>query len=334
VTVTDANLILGRLGPDTLLGGTVRLDGSRVREVRRAVAGQLAGPLDMDPEEAAAGVIRIAENQMAEAIRALVIQGGHDLRRFMLLAYGGAGPMHAASLVARLGIAGAVVPPMPGAFSAWGLLNADLQADFVRTRMLSLTDCRPVEDTVAGIFAELEEKAEAWLLARRAEGSCMDRFVDLRYRGQDFELRVPVPPGPVNAELIDQVIGAFHTAHGEHYGFQLPDQPVQSVNFRVTARGELLRTALEPVIPPPTRLQHATPSGYRPVFFPEAAGFINCPIYRRHHLLPGTCLPGPAVVEQPDATTVIGPGQELMVDPWGNIIITAGEAPERGCVPS
>lgn len=312
-TVTDANLVLGRLGPDGLLGGRIRLDP---RLAETAVGETLAAPLGRDVPGAAAAVLTVVDASMAAAIRLCLAARGRDPRAFTLVAYGGAGPMHATRVARRLGMPRVLVPAHPGVLSALGLLVADVKAEFSRTRVERLDSLDPA--ALEALYGELEGQAVAW--ARRGglggESLRFRRSADMRHLRQNHELAVPVPrrPGPALASLAR----AFHRAHRRTYGYAAPEEPVELVTARVTA----WLPVASPRLPAPAGGGAPADAlrGQRRVFF-EGPGFVPCPVYDRVKLAPGTELRGPAILEQLDCTTVIAPDELLRVDPFGNLLV-------------
>jgi N-methylhydantoinase A len=317
-TVTDANVVLGRL-PAELGGGTVRLD---VDAARRAIETTVAGDLGSSAEDAAAAIVEVIENNMAAAIRTVSIGRGHDPKEFGLIAFGGAGPLHACTLASLLGVRTVVVPPSPGVLSTYGLLFTDLRNDYVQT---FTGDVDQLDGTkMAQTYAPLEDQARQWLRDQGIGDAEMQiiRSADLRYRNQGFELTVPVPSGQLSPDAVSQAIEAFHDLHRRLYTYEMRDMPVQLVNLRVTAIGRLPS-------PKPGELEagDATPApvANRWVTFQRGTPAIHTPLYRREQLRPGAKLEGPAIVEQPDTTTLVWPGFSASVDGLGNIIIEASQ---------
>jgi N-methylhydantoinase A len=304
-TVTDANVVLGRLNPAYFLGGEIELD---VAGARRAIAERCAEPLGLDLVEAANGIVEIANAAMVNALNLVSVQRGYDPRDFLLVAFGGAGPVHANALARDAEMPAVLVPPSPGIFSATGLLTTDLKRDAAATmlRRLDQLDGAQVEAT----FARLEA-AGAAELAREGvppERIEFDRRLDLRYVGQSYELTIPAG---------DDLAAHFHAEHDRAYGFSAEGEPIECVSLRLTTVGLIekppLRT-LEPAGDP-------APKESRQVFFAEADGYVACPIYDRGALGAGAVLSGPAVVEEFDSTTVVHPGYRLSVDRHGNLLI-------------
>jgi N-methylhydantoinase A len=316
-TVTDSNLFLSRLSPKGLLGGRMPLDLGRAQQ---AIA-ELAETLGLSPLETARGIIRVVNANMARALRLVTVQRGVDPTRLALLAFGGAGPLHAGALARELGIPTILVPPGPGILCALGLLVEDLRADAVRTwvRRLDADSLGPMDR----VFTELEADATQWLDRERvpAERRQLSRWLDLRYEGQNYELLVPVPKEAWRQHSIEALRRRFLQAHEETYGFAAEDEPIQVVNLRLIARG----------IPDPPEIPWQKPGGpdassamidRRPVEFFEAGGNVDCPVYDRMRLAAGNRLRGPAIIEQFDSTTLLDPGQEARVDELGMLVIT------------
>lgn len=317
-TVTDANVVLQTLNPHYLLGGRMAV---RQDLAQAAIAG-LAGRLGMDGMATAQGILAVVTANMAKAIRVISVQRGHDPRDYTLVAFGGAGPLHAARLARELDIARILVPRSPGILCAMGLLLTDLRADFATTRLMPLGAA--ALPAISEVFDGLAIRAQQWFSeegiapdARRAT-----RTVDMRYAGQNYELPVALPDGPVTAASLDTLAEGFATAHQRMYGFVAEGETVQLVTFRVESTGRVRKAAFQP-----RRERGADASaaviGTREVWLPEAGGFVACPIYDREKLDAGNRIAGPAIVEQMDATTVILPGMTGRVEPYLNLILEA-----------
>jgi N-methylhydantoinase A len=311
-TVTDANMVLGYLNPDHLLGGRLAVDSSAARD---AVAEQIAKPLGLDLMDAAAAIIAVVNNNMAQALRIVSVERGHDTRDFSLVAFGGAGPVHAAALAAELGIAEVIVPPIPGGFSALGLVATDLRRDYSRTHYIRLDQADPA--TIAAVLDDLEAAGRQVLAdARIPEDRWnFERAADVRYVRQAYELNVPMADGPVTRDLLDRLTADFHAAHLLTYGHENPSEPAQMVNLRLTAIGhleglELRRTA---------EIGDAAVAT-RPVWFPET-GIEPTPVLRREFLEAGAGLVGPAIVESADSTIVVPPNWRAKTDDKGFFVL-------------
>lgn len=305
-TVTDANLILGRLDPEFTLGGTVRLDETRTRNYMEQSRGQIS-----TVEKFAAGIVRLAEAEMEKAIRVISVERGHDPRDFTLVAFGGAGPLHACSLARALSIPHVLVPAMPGALSALGILWSDVVRDYSRTVMLRID-----HDNLASLeshFAELETKAATEFRDEALQGVSI-RSADLRYAGQGYEINVPAGP---------KMLDGFHAAHRKRYGHADPTRGIEAVSLRVR-----MIASAEPIAIPrrPRSAEDCTSAllkRKRVVFDGESKDSVtlDTPVYDRARLLPGNKLTGPAIVHEYSATTVITPGCSAEVDEFSNIVI-------------
>jgi N-methylhydantoinase A len=329
-TVTDANLVLGRLYPGAFLGGRLALHPERSREALR----RLGSALNLSADEAAAGVVRIANVQMARALRRVSVERGHDPRDYCLVAFGGGGPLHACELAERVGIRRVLVPPHPGLLSALGLLLSDVVKDYSRTVM------QPTGDAVVGelrqLFAALEEQALADMTAEGLDPAhvSLHHSLDMRYRGQSYELSVPVSGvqafghsgvrgrtksastvPDVNARTPERLNATFHERHAAAYGRGSPGRPTEIVQARLRAVGAVPKPALPSQVEEPDRPQPA-PVVTQRIGFDE---WREVPVYRRVDWLPGHSLAGPALVLQEDTTTLVPPGWRGTVDRWGNL---------------
>jgi len=313
---TDANVVLQTLNPEYLLGGRMRIDQALSRQ---AIA-ELAAQLGMDLMSTAQGVIAVVTANMAKAIRVISVQRGHDPRDYALFACGGAGPLHAARLARELDISRIVVPRNPGILCAMGLLLTDLRADFATTR-LTLLDSAAVP-VVDAAFVELAQRAEAWFEEEGVppEKRRHTRTVDMRYAGQNYELPVPLPEGPIDATTMAALADGFAEAHRRQYGFVAEGEAVQLVTFRIEAVG-LVAKAQFRAQPDAGPDASGAVIGTRDVWMPEAGGFAPCRVYDREKLRGGHVIAGPAIVEQMDATTLILPGMTGRVEPYLNLIL-------------
>ena len=313
MTVTDANLLLGRLDPDHFLGGRMSLN----REKTEAVAAQLARTFGMTPVELAEGIIRVANAKMEQAIRVISIERGFDPREFTLVPFGGAGPMHALELAEALHIRRVLVPRYPGVLSALGLILADFVKDYSRTVMWDMAAVR-AEDLEAA-FAPLLEQGLNDIMAEgfAREDVRLEQALDLRYKGQSFELVVPI-----ESYDVAEAVRKFHAAHERRYGYARPDAPVELVNVRVTARGIRPRPQPVDVPPAPTPDPGEAVVGRTRIRFSGA--WHDAPVYERGLLLPGHEIVGPALIAQEDATTVVPPGWQGRVDRWLNVVFEGG----------
>jgi N-methylhydantoinase A len=315
-TVTDANVVLRTLNPEYLLGGRMHIDAG---EARRAVH-RLADRLGIGLMEAAQGILSLVTSNMARAIRVVSVRKGYDPRDFTLVAFGGAGPLHAARLARELSIPRVLVPAAPGILCALGLLVTDIRSDYTLTRILAADEAGPPE--VNAIFTALQAQADPWLSRERVEtpDRIYRRSVDMRYRGQNYELQVPVRSGELTAGDIAGLVRDFHRLHEQSYGYSAEAEPTQLVTFRLEALGRVPKATLKSSPGNGADSGHAL-SGRREVFLGETRGFVDCPVFRRDALRNGNVIPGPAIVEQMDSTTLILPGQEAVVDPYCNLLI-------------
>ena len=310
-TVTDANVILGRLSGHGLLGGSMALDVDASRRVVSKVADQLG----FSVERAAKGILDIVSANMVRAIRAISVERGHDPRDFVLMPFGGAGPLHAEGCAQALGISEIIIPYSPGILCAQGLLVADRSESFVRSQRLPLV----VENAgaLSDLVGSMTEEARGWWDAEGidAEARGLKLSVDMRYASQNYELQVGLEALPG----VDELRQLFFAAHEQAYGFYNPADPVDVVAIRLTAFGRLP----SPGSPPPTIGATAAPAPRtsRPVWF-VADDPIEAPVYDRASFAPGTVLQGPAVIDQFDATSLLFPGDTTRVDDALNIIIT------------
>jgi N-methylhydantoinase A len=311
-TVTDANVALGRLGTGKPLGGEIRLDPDRAREA----VGRLARRLGIEEARMADGIVKLAVLKMTGAIKEISIMRGHDPRAFALFAYGGAGPLHAAFIAAELGMSRVIVPPLPGNFSAFGLLVADVRHDEVRTRVTRTADIPFAE--LQRLFGELRARARA-RLEQDGFGPAAMRFeasLDMRYVGQAFELPVPFTGALASMADVDR---AFQAAYEGRYAHATAD-PVEIVTLRVSGYGVGAKPSL-----PRARATGAVPSARideRPVMFDAVP--VATAVYARDLLPAGGVLTGPALVEEPGTTTVVPPGVRAAVDPHANLVLERG----------
>jgi N-methylhydantoinase A len=312
-TVTDANLVLGRLSPRGLIGGDMALDESLARN---AIA-PLAERLGFSVERTAHGMLGIVVANMVRAIRSVSVERGHDPRAFALLPFGGAGPLHATDVAKSLGITRCLVPFAPGILCAQGLIVSDLRETFVRTAVTPLNDASMAD--VASRIGELKQQAAAWFDTEgiAPASRSIDLVLDARYVGQNFELAIALgeaDPLPA-AQAIAQ---RFFAEHERAYGFHNPADRIEIVNFRLLAVGKLRQPASRPTAP--RQSGKAAPASHRKVWFtPDAA--MDTPVYDRATLLPGDTIAGPAVIEQLDSTTLLFPGDRATVDPHLNLMV-------------
>jgi N-methylhydantoinase A len=293
---------------------------------RRAVAERVAAPLGLDPLAAASGIVEIANAHMIGAMRLVSVQRGYDPRDFVLVAFGGAGPLHANALARELSIPTVLVPPSPGIASALGMLATDIRHEFVATRRLRLDGLTPA--ALEALFADFVAEGEARLerdgvpLADRR----MLRSADLRYHGQSFELPVTVPHGPLSEADVTRLREEFHAAHERAYGYAAPEDSVELVNVRLAAVGVTPKPRRAP-LPEGGPSAAAALKGRRDVWFAEAGGFRPTQVLDRGKLLRGNAIEGPAIVEEPDASTLVHPGWSATVDEHGNLVLRPSTSP-------
>lgn len=317
-TVTDANVVLQTLNPTHLLAGRMPV---RQDLAKQAIA-RIAERLGMDMMTTAQGIVSVVTANMARAIRVISVQRGHDPRDYALVAFGGAGPLHAARLAKELDIGRIVVPRNPGILCALGLLLTDLRADFATTRLQTLANA--AREDMERVFADLSRQAEAWFAEEGIgpDAQRLTRTVDMRYAGQNYELPVPLPDGEISALTLDRLAEGFADIHKRMYGFVAEGEPVQLVTFRLEAAGVVRKAAFQPH---KERGPDASAAivGRREVWLPEAGGFVACPVYDREKLEAGNRVDGPAIIEQMDTTTVILPGMAARVESYLNLIVEA-----------
>ena len=318
VTVTDANVVLGRIPPH-LLGGEVPLDV----EAARSAVSSLAGKLGLSLEACATGILEISAWNQANALRQVTVKRGLDVRDFTLTTFGGSGSLLLCRLVDVLGIPTVLVPPDPGNVSAFGLLTVDVKNDYVRTHV-SLANALEA-GTVATILDDLTGQARSALLGEgfAEEQHRYTRTADLRYYGQAFEVRVPVPDGAVDDALLAEVVSRFHAAHADLYGYDFagdPQQPVEWVNLRISGIGPITRPAIRRVERAPSG-SGPTPTSTRPVCFDAADGWVETPVLWRPDLGADVTVTGPAVIEEFGSTVPVHPGFAATVDDFGNLVV-------------
>jgi N-methylhydantoinase A len=319
-TVTDADLVLGYLNPAALLGGGLPVHLDRARA---AIEARIARPLGLDAVQAAAGIVDVVNAGMAAALRIVSVERGYDPREFTLMAFGGGGPVHAARLAQELEIKQVVVPPIPGGFSALGLVASDLRRDYARTFYTLLEAAKP--DEVAAAYGAMEAEARE-ALARAGvppEQREIARAADLRYRRQAYELTVPVGDEPISGATLGRLAAHFHDKHRMTYGHASPDESVQLVNLRVSAIGRLDGFALDRRTTATAGLEAGPTS--RPVYFKES-NLMHCDVLPREALAVEIERKGPLIVEARDSTIVVPPGWRLRAGADGFIILEAGHA--------
>lgn len=326
-TVTDANAILGRLNPDGILGGRMTLD---VEASKRAVQEHLCVRTGLSLLEATMGILTVVNANMTRAIRLISVEKGYDPREFTLVSFGGGGGMHCGALARELGIPRILVPPSPGTFCSLGLLVTDVRSDYVRSMLLESTGGSM--ETIRGLFSAMMQEGAA-MLEKEGIPEPKRRYVlglDLRFKGQNYELTLPVEWSELTDDGVQGILTRFHEQHEKHYGYSNRSGVIEFVNYRVTALGELPKAALRRTEESGSR--SVQPTSRREVYFAETdrPGYYDTPIYQRSELVPGDRLAGPAIIEQMDSTILILPGQTAGVDPYRNLVIhTFGEEEQR-----
>ena len=316
-TITDCNLALGLLSADNFLGGRMQLDVGRARS---AIEQRIARPLGIDVAGAAEGIIRIIDVKMEEAIKAISTMRGRDLREFHLLAFGGAGPLHAGRIARDLGMAGIIIPLYPGVYSAIGLLMSDVKHDYVQSRLTQLKSLAPAD--VNAMFERLTAQARQEL---HDDGFADDRIkvqraLDMRYAGQGYEMTLPIASEPLTEGDLMALRQQFDAQHKAMFGHSAPEEPVEIVSYRVRGLG------LVPAVEMPRFKASGAPLDQalrekRRVRFDGVE--MDCPVYQRERIDVGATVAGPAIFDQFDATTVLCPGQVARVDEYKNLIVKA-----------
>jgi N-methylhydantoinase A len=309
-TVTDANVLAGRINPSYFLGGEIPLQPELAAKAMRPVADAFG----ISVEDAAMGVIRLADSNMVNALKLVSVRRGYDPREFVMVAFGGGGAMHAGALMRELRLKKVLIPTNPAVFSAWGMLMTDLRQDFIRTS-IRRTDAVKPEDVTA-LFAEMEGQTLGLLREQRIPEDRIrfQRFADMRYLGQEHTVKVPVPAGNLTADAIRKIDEAFHRLHEQAYTFRL-EQPVEIVNYHLTAFGVVEKPRFKKIDGKGLTIKGAL-KGERRVNFDEL-GFHVCPVCERDRFPVGKSARGPMVIEEPAATTVVFPDQRVERDEYG-----------------
>ena len=327
-TVTDANLVLGYLNPDYFLGGRMNLD----TDAARAAMSRLGSDMGMNEVEAAWGVYSVVTESMAAAARIHIIGRNKDPRRYAIVAFGGAGPAHACEVARILGATRVVVPLGAGVTSALGCLAAPLSFESVRSApgLLERTDWSEVNRT----FGEMESWGREMIAnagvsggaLRQAQGEriTVERTADMRLVGQIHEINVPVPGDTLSDDDIERIESDFHSIYQELYARRNLSLPIEVQNWRLLVSGPQPDLELREQARVGTGLKPA-PTGSRRAYFPSANGYLDCPVYDRYGLRAGAEFPGPAIIEEAEATTIVRPGESVAVDKWLNLVITLTE---------
>jgi N-methylhydantoinase A len=323
-TVTDANLVLGRLGANRFLGGEMKLAGDAAE---RALREHVAKPLGIDSVRAAEGILRIAATAMSYAVKAVSTERGLDAAAFALIAYGGAGPLHASAIAREIGMQRVIVPRAPGHFCAFGMLFSDLRYDLVRTWFTRLADVS--FDAIEGVYAELIDEGRKALAASGVEASrvAVARSADMRYVGQEHPVTVALPPEVFRRHSREALKHRFDDEHLRRYGTCAPEEPAEIVSLRATVIGVLKKPPMEYIA---RGRRTPTPSarrGRRSVYFSEVGKAMLTPTYAREDLRAGNRIDGPALIEEHASTTVVLPEDRLCVDDYGNLVIEVARKP-------
>jgi len=315
-TVTDAALVLGYLDPDFFLGGEMKLDREKALQ---AIKEKLADPLGLDPIQAAWGIHRVVTENMAGAARIHILEKGRDPRRFSLLAFGGAGPIHAWQVGKLVGFPRIISPLAAGVMSAFGFLVTPVTSDHIQTYISKLDELD--WNRVNGLLEDMEQLGRQEVTAGGVHPSDIKttRSADMRYVRQGRELSVPIPNGKLSPNSVETIRHSFQSVYQERYARYLANVPIEAVSWRVAVSGP------GPTIQP-RGLKGSITGGSafknkREVYFPEHKGFTECPVYDRYKMVPGTRLNGPAIVEERESTLVVGPGGELTIDDSRNAIV-------------
>ncbi|MDB5964363.1 MAG: hydantoinase/oxoprolinase family protein [Polaromonas sp.] len=319
-TVTDANLLLGRLDAANFLGGEMPLN---LAAAQNAMTSRVAGPLGMDPVQAADGILRIAVTAMSHAVKAVTTERGLDAGRFTMVVYGGAGPLHASAIARELGIRHVLIPFAPGYFSAYGMLFSDLRYDYVRSVFRKLEDVS--FDDIEAIYAQMEAEGMKAVgsSAVTPEAVVIERAADMRYVGQEHAVTVDLPSEFFQAQDRQAIKKHFDDVHAVRYGTSAPKEPADLVSLRVTVLGRMRKPPRRAVDAGSAQPAANALRTHKEVYF-RSSGFVSTPIYRRPLLLSGNHITGPALIEEYASTTVVQPGDTVVVDAFGNLQISVG----------
>ncbi|MBC6413242.1 MAG: hydantoinase/oxoprolinase family protein, partial [Hyphomonadaceae bacterium] len=315
-TTTDANLMLQRINPQFFIGGEIEAD----MDIVQSEFTRLGKDLGLTAEETARGVVRIANNNMINALKLVSINRGYDPRDFTMIAFGGGGAMHAAALAKELNIPKVIIPAHSAVFSAWGMLMSDLRRDYIRTQPMPVH--KGVSSAIHGTFEEMTAQAKNAFVddGLRPEDIYFERYLDLRYEGQEHSVRVPAPNVEINDDVLGDIITRFHDAYEREYTYRL-DNDVELVTFHLVAFGSV-------DLPELSRIETGSDASRavksrRQVDFDDD-GVAEATIYDRDKLTAGASFGGPAIVEESASTTVVFPGQSISVDEYGNLHISTG----------
>lgn len=320
-TTTDANVVLGYINPDFYLGGELRIDR---RASEAAIRTRIAEPLGISLIEAADGIYRLVNTNMADATKVVSVEKGHDPREFALVAAGGAGALHGSKIAEIVGIPTVIVPKTASVFCAMGMLESDIKHDYVRTMWAPLESLDLNE--LNHVFNQMETEARRTLKSEGIpeERIEIERGMDLRYMGQHHEVTVLIPEGEITCHTLPQIAERFHAAHQRLFLYSEPDSPLESINVRVTGIGKIPKTPLQSW---PEGGPDASPAlkGKRSAYFSEAGGWVETPIYDGSRLRAGNRIVGPAIIEEVTTTIVVCPRDQAEIDRLGNVVIRVGQ---------
>ena len=315
--VTDANIVLGKLNQKKILGGRMDVD---IELAKNAIKTKICDKSNLDMKRAANGIITVVNSNMVRAIRSVSVEKGYDVREFSLMAFGGAGPLHACEVAKELGMKEVLIPPHPGTLCSLGLLLADTKFDLSRTKVMN-----GEADNLDSINEQFDNMVEQGTGLLDKEGVPADRryfefAIDMRYQRQNFEISIPVPAGKMTEETLKKALADFHAEHKRSYGYCKEDAIVQFVSYRVSAIGvidkpDLKASELHPETPIPAPIE------VRQVLFQNSDEYIETPVYLREEFVPGQAIPGPCICEQMDTTLVVPKGWTIHVDGYHNLKI-------------
>ena len=318
-TVTDADAVLGYLDPGHFLGGRMPLSLDNASAAIKRIVGE---PLGLDLMQAAQGIVDIVNSNMADAIRMISIERGHDPRDYSLVAFGGAGPVHAGRIGEELGIKKVIIPPNPGVFSAMGLVCTDLKRDYVRS-LYTLLDAAGVDGRMRQVYRDITAEARD-MLSRSGipeENWLFRYYLDIRYGNQAYELTVPVESSEIEEGALSAIAERYHAQHFTTYDYNAPDEPIQLVNMRASAIGKFGADFIASRTSSTNGSKDVSPRSHREVYFKES-GQISCPVYDRGDLSAGAEIEGPAVIQESSSTVIVYPGQRAAATEFGTIEIT------------
>jgi N-methylhydantoinase A len=318
LTVTDANVILGRIGTDSFLGGEMQLD----HEAALKAAEELGKPLGLNAVATALSIVEIAIAKMSLTVRGVSVERGFDPRDFVMVGMGGGGPIHSVAIARQLHIPTVIIPVLPSHFSAFGMLMSDTRHDYVRTQLVAFPKLK--FDELQKIFIEMLDEAKAMLAAERVseDAAIFQRYLDLRYEGQEFSIKVPVAAEELAKGDLKTIRDRFDSIHDRNFGHAAPDEPLEMVNVRLSARG--VRNKMQ--MPAIKISGKVAPRSTRKVCLESADRFEDCPVYSRETLFAGAEVEGPALIEEYGSTTVMFRGDRATVSKTGEIIIQLGAA--------